>query len=438
MIRLGVIIAQHSLKELKTVPGRVQESCEIVMLPYQRLHETIDLYLQNQQHVDGFVLTELAYYYLTEKWGNFPMPTYTFQISKQEFYEKLLQISLSNRNLDFSRIYIDFIASQNNFLGLKQVLNEKDMPLMVSFSQVTDQVYEEVLNEHIQLWQERKIDLSLTRLSNIVEDLVRHEVPHIFLFPSPDSVVQQFEQIISELSLIKLAESQIAIGHITIGNPDTGKQNINEWEFQQMLLHKSLLEFSTEQKVPFLIQKSNGSFELISSYKELKTLTHNLSQCLLMSYLGKVLPFSVHIGWGVDNTMYKARSNAQSANNLSVTSRSPGTYVVTDTDKIIGPLGEGNCLEYLNGVNKSIQRISKDVEISTLQLQKIMAVISKTESNELTAEELAYHLDVTVRSANRILNRLEEKGVARILYKKQEKLRGRPKKIYQIQFAGKG
>ncbi|MEK4068922.1 HTH domain-containing protein [Peribacillus sp. FSL R5-0717] len=111
---------------------------------------------------------------------------------------------------------------------------------------------------------------------------------------------------------------------------------------------------------------------------------------------------------------------------------------MTDTDKIIGPLGEGNCLEYLNGVNKSIQRISKDVGISTLQLQKIMAVISKTESNELTAEDLAYHLDVTVRSANRILNRLEEKGVARILYKKQEKLRGRPKKIYQIQFAGKG
>ncbi|MEK4068923.1 hypothetical protein [Peribacillus sp. FSL R5-0717] len=93
---------------------------------------------------------------------------------------------------------------------------------MVSHSQVTDQVYEEVLNEHIQLWQEGKIDLSLTRLSNIVEDLVRHEVPHIFLFPSPDSVVQQFEQIISELALIKLAESQITIGHITIGNPNTG------------------------------------------------------------------------------------------------------------------------------------------------------------------------------------------------------------------------
>ncbi|MFJ7183350.1 helix-turn-helix domain-containing protein [Lysinibacillus xylanilyticus] len=436
MIRLGVLIAQHSLKEIKTVPDRLRESCEIIMIPYQRLQETIDLYQQNMHDVDGFVLTELAYHYLTDQWVNFPIPTYYFQITKEEFYEKLLQISLSNRTLEFSRIYIDFLASQNNFLGLKDVLSEKDMPHLVSISEVTDDGYEQVLNEHIQLWQEGKIDLSLTRLSNIVDDLTRHGIPHIFLFPSTDSVIQQFEQIINELSVIKLAENQIAIGHVSIGYSDTTKQNINEWEFQQMLLHKSLLEFNTEQEVPFLIQISNGCFELISSYKEVKTLTNNLSQCLLISYLSKVLPFQVHIGWGVNNTIYKARINAQYANRLSITSRPHGTFVVTDSNKVIGPLNEGDNLENFKEINKSIQRISKDVEISTLQLQKIMAVMKKTSSNEMTAEELAYHLDVTVRSANRILNRLEEKGVARILYKKQEKLRGRPKKIYHIEFTG--
>lgn len=435
MIRLGVLIAQHSLKEMETVPGRLLECCEIVMLPYQRLHEAQELYENNQHSVDGFVLTELAYLYLTAKWNSFPVPSCMLQITEEELFKKLFQISLNHRNLDFSRVYIDFISDHNNYLGVKDTLDERDMPITVSLTEVTDQIYEEVLNEHIKLWEDGKIDLSLTRMSNIVDDLTLHGIPHLFLFPSPDSVVQQFKQFVSELAVIHLAESRIAIGHVAIVNADISKQNINEWELQQMLLHKSLLEFSTEQKVPFFIQKSNGLLEIISSYKDLMLFTNNLSQCLLMSNLGKTLPFTVNIGWGLGNTMYKARTNAQSANNLSISSQTPGTYIVTEEDQVIGPLGEENCLEYRNGSNEYIQRISEEMDISTLQLQKIFAVISKTGKNEFTAEELAYQLGVTARSANRILNRLEEKGAAIILYKKQEKLRGRPKKVYRILFA---
>lgn len=438
MIRLGAIIAQHSLKELTTVPARVADHCEVVMLPYHRLHETPELYRQNEQLVDGFVLTELAYFYLNDQWDSFPIPTYFFQISEQEFYKKLFQLSVNQRDLDFSRVYIDFLSAYNNFFGIKDVLEPDAMPLTLSPFRITDKIHEEVLNEHIEHWQAGKIDLSLTRMSNIVQDLAEQGIPHLYLFPSPDSIVQQFEHIISELAAIKLAESRIAIGYVTMESVDTAKESLNEWELRQMLLHKSLLEFSTEQKVPFIIQKSNNSFEIISSFKDLKTLTDNLTQCLLLTYLEKTLPFPVHIGWGVGNSMYKARINAQSANSMSAASKSMGTYVVTDSDQIIGPLGEESCLTYRNQVNEFVKRKSEETDLSTLQLQKIMAVLAKTERNELTAEELAYHLGITVRSANRMLNQLEEKGVARILYKKQEKLRGRPKKIYQIQLGSEG
>ena len=432
MIRLGAIV-QHSFKELVSLPTRVQENCEMVMLPYHLLHETPELYTKNEQNVDGFVLTELAHMYLLQEWGSFSIPTYTIQISEQEFYKKLFQLSLSNRNLDFSRVFIDFLYEHNNYLGLKEVVEEASWPHMLSIGEVNDKIYEKVLEEHIRLWEAGKIDLSMTRMSNIVQGLEKHGVPHVYVFPSLDSVAQQFEHISTELATVKLAESRIAIGHITIGNVEGEKESLNEGELRQMLLHKSLLEFSTEQKVPFLIQKSNKSFEIISSFKDLKMLTDNLTQCLLLAYLEKTLPYPVHIGWGIGNSMYKARTNAQAANGMSAANKVPGTFVVTDSDQIIGPLGEENCLHYRNQMNSAIQRLSEATDLSTLQLQKILAVLAKTESNELTADELAYHLGVTVRSANRMLNRLEEKGVAHVLYKKQEKLRGRPTKIYQIQ-----
>ncbi|MGN7471719.1 hypothetical protein [Brevibacillus sp. SAFN-007a] len=52
--------------------------------------------------------------------------------------------------------------------------------------------------------------------------------------------------------------------------------------------------------MPFIIQKSASSFEIISSFKDLKLLTDNLTHCLLLTYLEKTLSFPVHIGWAAN------------------------------------------------------------------------------------------------------------------------------------------
>ncbi|KIL41230.1 MerR family transcriptional regulator [Gordoniibacillus kamchatkensis] len=436
MIRLGVIVSKAYLERLAPVQAHFGQRSDLLLLPYKQISEIKPLYAGHQADVDGFIMTELAYHHLQHEWESFPIPSYVYRIDEHDFYKCLFELSVRKRDLDFSRVFIDFLWESNDFLGLRSVLHEDQFPQTIRNMErviFSERFYEETLQHHLNLWHEGKIDFAITRVGNIVDKLTECGIPHIYLFPSQASVIRQFEQVIGELEAVKLADNQIAIGHVSISKPDAATSNIYDLELKMMLLHKELLEFSTEKKVPFIIQKLTASFEIICSAKDLKLITNHFTGCSLMQFLHGQLPFSVAIGWGIGDTMYKARMNGQFANQQSSASAVRGTFIIRN-DQIIGPLGEDNCLHYSNEVDSGIMQLNESTGISTLQIQKIRGVISKLGTSELTAEDIAFHLGVTVRSANRILSQLVEKGVAKVSFKKLEKLRGRPKKIYKIQF----
>src|SRR3954470_17220245 len=104
--------------------------------------------------------------------------------------------------------------------------------------------------------------------------------------------------------------------------------------------------------------------------------------------------------------------SAETANNQAKSMGLPCAYVITANEEIIGPLGDDTCLHVTNKVDPQLQKLGETLSVSILQIQKIMAVISKLKTNELTAEDLAYQLGLTLRQANRILNKLEDKVAA--------------------------
>ncbi len=91
-------------------------------------------------------------------------------------------------------------------------------------------------------------------------------------------------------------------------------------------------------------------------------------------------------------------------------------------------------LTYSNYQSKEVENLSSNLQLSPLTVQKIIAVINKLNTNEISAEDLATHLGITLRSANRILTKIVNNNGASVIHEKQEKLRGRPKKIYAINF----
>jgi len=99
---------------------------------------------------------------------------------------------------------------------------------------------------------------------------------------------------------------------------------------------------------------------------------------------------------------------------------------------LIGPLSFKKILTVSNEVTPYIKQLSKKVKLSTLTIQKLLSVIDTLKTNELSPQELASCLNVTVRTANRFLSSLLKHGEAVIIYEKQNSTKGRPERVYKL------
>lgn len=431
MIKIGVITAQHSIPEIKQIEPYIEDDCLVTYLPYKQVDEIMDLYEQNHIFFDGILFSgNLGYNLLLQKIGEFRTPTYYLDITEGDFYKQLFSINITHKGLKFSRIGMDVIAPDNNFLDLHNVIAENEYPKIIEVN-YNEKLYEYALSQYLSLWNNGEIDLVLTRISNIVNSLKTSNIPTIFIFPSKESILEQVKFIISELQINKLQESQGAIGIVTLRNQAT---LIND-ELQLVMLYKALLEYNSLHKVFSVIQNKSNRFELITTQADLKLTTTNYTKSDLQDYLLNVLPFEVNIGWGIGSTFYEAKKNAQIANNQAATEQTSSTFVITANKEVIGPLGDDIDLALETTNYPQLQKISDVTGISIVHLKKLLVLRNKLEESEVSADDIAYQLNVSNRQANRILNKLEDVGVATVSHKRQEKLKGRPKKIYSFEFS---
>ncbi|EST53969.1 hypothetical protein T458_22500 [Brevibacillus panacihumi W25] len=438
MVNIGFISAEQSVFRIKEIESLLHKLCNLQIFTYKHLEEVKDIYLSQSLFLDGMICGgELAYLVLKKDIPELMIPTDYVDITERDFYKLMYSIQAKNRDLCPSRLAIDCLGKYNHYLGLKEVLPPELFPYT---PQKADErlllTYDEILDFHLSLWLQGKVDLSITRYSNVVNKLKENDIQFIHLYPSHESIIDKFNKMISDIQISQLVDKQVAIGNISIRNVNLQDANTGQLDLQLMLLHKSLLEYASLHHLPFMIQKRQLHFEIITSLRDLKeTLTHHYTSCSLFEYLSEQLPFKVNIGWGSGDSLHKARTNAQSANKAAEAHPNNCSFVITEDDQVIGPLGDKACIQFSNSMNEQIEKWSVQLGISPLQIQKIVAVIDKTNSNELSSEDVSFYLGITIRSANRFLNILQDRGVASVSYKKQEKLRGRPKKMYRIDFS---
>ena len=241
-------------------------------------------------------------------------------------------------------------------MGLKEILKKEEFPYTLEL-EYSEALYEKALQQHLSLWQQGRIDLIITRISNVVGQLKEAGIPTIFIFPSKESILEQTKQIINELQISNFLENQWVIGAITIQDQETQ----SDLEFKQILLHKALLEYNEKEKTLSIIQRKHASFEVITSQADLRQLTKEFQECTVLKYLEDALPFHVNIGWGIGTTLYQAKKAALTANKQSESNDFPCSFVITTNEEVIGPLGNDACLHYTNTVDPQLKKLSETV-----------------------------------------------------------------------------
>ena len=104
------------------------------------------------------------------------------------------------------------------------------------------------------------------------------------------------------------------------------------------------------------------------------------------------------------------------------------SYVVTEKEELIGPLGV-EATETFMVDNQSYRDIKSKLSPITVS-QSYLSALEASAEKEITAQELAFRLGVTKRSANRFLSTLEREEILKVAYKKRTTSRGRPESVF--------
>ena len=376
MYSIGVIAVVASLNNILKVGDEMQRYCNITYLSYTSKENLVYVYEQNKDRFDGFLFGgPYTYYLLKELVPEITKPYAYFSIEDRDYFRMIARLSVTRPGLDFHRVYIDKPSFPVDF---QTIFEEPDVPME--------------------------------------EQLKQDGIPHVFLFPSPETMLETFWQLLTRIQ----ENQQENLSCIGILAPDSEQDCTDK---NLTILLDALKQFNQKNNGIILIYPGSDRIELSTTSAVVKGMTDDYSFCPLLQFMRRKLHFPVSFGVGIAESTVLAHERAELA--LQTARKHGGfvSYYCLNNGYIVGPLGGGQNPE--NSALRAQQEIS-------LQEQRIRLYLQQNDKDLISAGELAEVLDMTTRNAARILKQLEGDGRMLVYQKQDASRRGRPIKYYRF------
>lgn len=429
-IKIGFIMSKPFLPFTKEINKELENYCSIINLVANENKDVVNLYNNNKNNVDCFVFSgKVFFYYLVNNIGYPNKPCYIIDELQSNIKDIFLNLLLNNRNFDFSKIFIDSAFEGNNYLDVKALLNEDEYPYFNTekFKDINKST-ENTLNKHIELHHKGLINLSITRFGTIVKVLEENDYPYIYMYPPKSYIINFFMQIINSFHSRKNKDQKM--GSITIlFTPEFFKNK----ESIILSLRKYFYNYVQIHGYDFTVQRDDEKIEILTTYNDLYDLTKEFKDVKVLNNLREVSGIDLIIGLGSGNNLYQARLNSYKAAYYS-REKEDSIYYIDENSRLIGPIGKNSKTDIKSIPDDKIIELSNKFHVNHINLQKIISYTKLINSTKVTGKDLANYLNVTVRSANRIINKIKENGGAVFYYEKLKSGRGRPTRYCDMIF----
>ena len=399
MIKLAILTPKNSSEKIKNSLKEI--TCEIKYIFYNNLYDLEELYLKNAQKYDGIITSGPIGYEIIKNSVELFTPLYHFDISKGDLYKYLFNILKENPKIDFSRVYIDFISPEKKEYWFKDIFKKEEEPIFYQINFSNKNLYETLKNNYINLKKEKKIDIVLTRISNMVNFLKSEKISFDFLFPSEENIKNTVLEVIKDIKILKSEKKQIIFG--------------------KLLFDK--ISIDIEEEIHSI--SKNCIIKILDKNIEILMLYEDFINSNIALNLKKKFRNSFLSGWGKGNNINEARHNAEKSYIKNKETNTEVIYLVSTNSETI--LSEINAKKKKN--IEIIEKLKK-LNITKQNSEKLIELFKNQE--KVSCANLADYLNISERTANRLLLKLEENSLAISNLIKIN--RGRPKKIYTFSF----
>lgn len=425
MLKISIISPKISMSIIDKILKKNEYDCEFYTYIYENLSDVLDIYNECHDKVDGiFFSGERGYIYLNQQIVDLSIPCKFIFYDTLHVMSLLLNLSLDNPGLQLNRVYADFLGPFNNYYGVKYYIKDEHLPF---FNETNTINYEEMLNTALELWNNNKIDLMLTRSTTNLKKIEESGIPFVHILPNEDVIANAIEKAIDE---IKLERTKNSFKVICFVKPSYNYEpDLNEREYVEISMYKQLIDIKKELNNNINISLLSGRFELLF-YEEEKEL--NLRKIrFIIEALSKNKEIKFNIGAGVSSDFDNSRYLAEKALKESIRYGFNDGFAILDDEKTIGPLSQVNTLTY-NINNPNVDSFAKDNNIDIGNMYRIMGIYNTNNYEVLNSEILSRWLNITQRSCNRIIIQLLKHNLIEEIKLDENKGKGRPTKYYKF------
>ena len=429
-----VLTSTYLSRYLNDLLKNYDKNIRFKIVEYDSFSQLTEIYLANEKWADGVLTTGAVIKRVLQLSLNRPLkPMVALGTDNESFYRIPLSLIIENRNLNPERIVFDVFMEMMPSASVLNLIETKSIQeIFVAFSYwLQNATLEDLYNVEIRtlekiksLWNEGKIDLVICRYGSLFKHLEELSIPCVFATSTNEYVIEILQSLLSAIKVKKISDHAPAV--VAISPSDTGTFN----ERAENKIEEILEKYAKENDLSVVIQKKKDIVYLFTERSVVAFLTDQLRGCRLSAFLSEDVGQPLTVCYGVGHTISNAIKNAHSA--LRTSGFSMHSYFVDEDMNTIGPLGVSEPISVDDSITPTMRNVASKAGLSITTVQRLFRLTTLLDRKEITNDELADAFRISSRGANRILKKLEACGLASISMERNPHLKGRPAKIYHM------
>lgn len=392
--------------------------------------------MQMMREVDVLVFLEYHLYEEAKQEIAFSIPAHHIPLMGTGLYRTLLLIKNNYRQKTLS---IDLIAEKY----VEQILFELGETgydfLNLHHKKGHAGLLEEIIDFHTTNFLNHQ-SIALTGICEVAERLTENRIPNELVIPTEQDMIVAFERALLAAETRRNKESQIVFGiiHIDDFNKVT-ERCASEHEVQLLLLkvQQMLLDY-TKHLDGHLINTGGDEYSFITTRGIFERETRGYKFIPLIKESKSELGITLSIGVGFGSTAAEAGSHARLALRQAKELDGDVCYIVREDKSVLGPVEIAANTQYerydLSITDSKLLDKAQKAGMSAAYMTKLMARVARYKKYDYTAQELASTLNITNRSAHRILLKWMDAEIVDIVGEERITPKGRPSRIYRLTF----
>ncbi|MGE7917613.1 ArsR family transcriptional regulator [Viridibacillus sp. NPDC093762] len=426
-IRLGIIGVEDNYKLVESV---AKENSKFITSSFSHSteEEIIDILETHQNDVDMWLFSGYITYNTARLSGKSTKPMFFVTLKGSCLY-KALYHALYEDKMHINDLSFDcFTPSQ-----IKQIAEELGSNFNPDYLKQYVNSFDLIVEHHFELWKKGMTKAAVTCIWDVSNKLKKLGVPVFRVNPTKTEIESALNMALLSHEMLIFKNRQIAVQLFEVAvltGLSMDMYSSDELYQKEIQITQKLLNYT--KKIQGSLKKAaSGRYVIFSTRGALSKITQDFTEVPDIAEIHRLSQLSVTCGIGFGQSVFEAEIHAGKAL-IHAKEYGNGTWMVfLDKKMIKGPLGKLEKNKYFYG-SKQFQTISELTSLSVSTINKVDSILETIGKTEITANELAQHMEIIPRSARRIIVQLMKKGFAREIAEETPHPRGRPRKIYQI------